>query len=295
MSKTDSLPDITLIAGPTASGKSRLALDMALATDGIIINADSQQLYADLDVLSARPPREDEAQAPHRLYGVVDAAEAWSVGKWSEAALAEIADAKAQGRHAIVVGGTGLYFNALVKGLAEIPEVPLETRDAVQAEYETIGEAAFRAILREVDPTAEAAIFPSDRQRLVRALSVHRASGRSLTEWKADTRPLLSPDQWRGIIVEPDRQALYDNCDRRVDIMIDTGAVEEVRALMARNLDSGLPAMKAVGVREIAAWLAGEMDRDTAITAMKQATRNYAKRQLTWFRNQQAEWPRHRP
>lgn len=295
MSKTDSLPEITLIAGPTASGKSRLALDMALETGGVIINADSQQLYADLDVLSARPPREDEERAPHRLYGVVDAAEAWSVGRWSEAALEEIARAKAKGRHAIVVGGTGLYFNALVRGLAEIPEVPIEVRDSVQAEYEKVGEAAFRTALREVDPRSEAAIFPSDRQRLVRALSVYRASGKSLTEWKQATVPLLSPGQWRGTIVEPEREALYANCDRRVDVMIRTGAVEEVRALMARQLDPGLPAMKAVGVREIAAWLSGDMDRNTAIAAMKQATRNYAKRQLTWFRNQQGDWPRYRP
>ena len=295
MSNTDSLPDITLIAGPTASGKSRLALEMAQATGGVIINADSQQLYADLDVLSARPSRADEAQAPHRLYGMVDAAEAWSVGKWTEAALAEIAQAKRDGLHAIIVGGTGLYFNALVKGLAEIPEVPLEIRDAAQADYDRMGEAAFRALLRDVDPASESAIFPSDRQRLVRAASVYRASGKALSFWKADTRPLLSPEQWRGIIVEPDRQTLYANCDRRVDIMIETGAVDEVCKLMARDLDPDLPAMKAVGVREIAAWQSGEMNRQTAIEAMKQATRNYAKRQLTWFRNQQGDWPRHRP
>ena len=295
MSDAKDLYPITLIGGPTASGKSRLALDMALEQGAVIINADSQQLYADLDVLSARPPAEDEAKAPHRLYGVADAGEAWSVGRWARAALDEIERAHSQGKRAILVGGTGLYFNALTKGLADIPPVPSEVRNAVETEYDTVGEADFRARLSEVDPEAEAKIFPSDRQRLIRALSVYRASGRALSAYKADTQPLLQPDHWQGIVVEPERDALYANCDHRVDVMIETGAVEEVRALMARNLDAGLPAMKAVGVREITAWLSGELDREDAIAAMKQATRNYAKRQLTWFRNQQGDWPRHRP
>ncbi|MHC3127169.1 tRNA delta(2)-isopentenylpyrophosphate transferase [Brevundimonas sp. GN22] len=295
MSNNDSSPAITLIAGPTASGKSRLALDLALESGAVIINADSQQLYADLDVLSARPSRADEALAEHRLYGVANAADGWSVGRWAEAALDEFAKARSQGRPSIIVGGTGLYFNALTKGLADIPEVPTSVRDHVQSHYDQIGEDAFRAELRAVDPESEQTIFPSDRQRLVRALSVYQASGESLSHWKANTRPLLHQHEWRGIIVEPERDVLYANCDHRVDIMLDTGAVEEVARLMARNLDAGLPAMKAVGVREIAAWLSGEMSREDATDAMKQATRNYAKRQLTWFRNQQRDWPRHIP
>ncbi|MEG1452521.1 tRNA (adenosine(37)-N6)-dimethylallyltransferase MiaA [Brevundimonas sp.] len=293
MSNSNALPSITLIGGPTASGKSRLALDLAMETGAVIINADSQQLYADMDVLSARPPVEDEAKAPHRLYGVADAAEAWSVGKWSRAALDEICRAHAEGKNAILVGGTGLYFNALTKGLADIPPVPPFIRNMVEEEYDIGGEEDFRETLREIDPASEARIFPSDRQRLVRALSVFRTSGKSLTEFKADTRPLLRPQSWTGIIVEPERDVLYANCDRRVDIMLETGAIDEVKALMARNLDMGLPAMKAVGLREIAAWLEGQMTRDQAVKAMKQATRNYAKRQLTWFRNQQGDWPRH--
>lgn len=295
MSNSNPQPSITLIGGPTASGKSRLALDLAMETGAVIINADSQQLYADMDVLSARPPVEDEAKAPHRLYGVADAGEAWSVGKWSRAALDEICRAHADGKNAILVGGTGLYFNALTKGLADIPPVPPFIRDMVEEEYDIGGEEDFRATLREIDPESEARIFPSDRQRLVRALSVFRTSGKSLTEFKAETRPLLRPQSWSGIIVEPERDVLYANCDRRVDIMLETGAIEETRALMARGLDMGLPAMKAVGLREIAAWLDGQMTREQAVSAMKQATRNYAKRQLTWFRNQQADWPRHRP
>lgn len=286
---------IILIGGPTASGKSRLALDMAKDKDGIVINADSQQLYADMDVLSARPPAEDEAMAPHRLYGVADAAEAWSVGKWSRAALDEITRAHAMGKAAILVGGTGLYFNALTKGLADIPPVPAEVRDVVEQEYVTVGEESFRQTLRTIDAVSEAKIFPSDRQRLIRALSVHRATGQSLSDYINKTQPLLAPDSWTGIVVAPERDALYANCDRRVDIMMQTGAVEEVKALMARGLDIALPAMKAVGLREIAAWLNGSLTREQAVADMKQATRNYAKRQLTWFRNQQSDWARHRP
>jgi len=285
-------PSITLIGGPTASGKSALALDMAIKTGAVIINADSQQLYADMDVLSARPTKDDEAKAPHRLYGVADAAEAWSVGKWSRKAMDEIALAQEQGKAAILVGGTGLYFNALTKGLADIPPVPVEVRDAIEREYEALGEEGFRANLCAVDPASEERIFPSDRQRLIRALSVHRTTGHSLTHYKETTRPLLAEGSWNGLIVEPERDVLYANCDRRVDIMMQTGAIEEVKLLMARNLDMGLPSMKAVGLREIAAWLNGEISRDEAVTAMKQATRNYAKRQLTWFRNQHPDWPR---
>jgi len=288
-----SQPLVTLIAGPTASGKSRLAMETARATGAVIVNADSQQLYADLRVLSARPSVEDEAVIAHRLYGVADAADAWSVGRWSRAVMEVLAELKAEGRPALLVGGTGLYFSALTKGLAEIPPVRLEVRDAVQAEFDAEGEATFRRRLAEVDPAAEAAVFPGDRQRLVRALSVYRASGRPLSAWKADTRPLLSPGSYDALVVEPPRDRLYASCDARVDVMMAQGALEEVRALTARGLAPDLPAMKAVGVRELAAHLAGELSFDAAVAAVKQSTRNYAKRQLTWFRNQQRDWLRH--
>ena len=283
-------PSVTLIAGPTASGKSALALQMARETGAVIINADSQQLYADLRVLTARPSPEDEAQADHRLYGVADAADAWSVGKWSRAALKLLDIARADERPAILVGGTGLYFTAMTRGLADIPPVPQSVRDAAEADYMAQGEAAFRARLAEIDAEAARSIEQGDRQRLVRAMSVHSASGRALSDWKADTRPLLTPGSWRGRVIEPDRADLYANCDRRVDVMMENGALDEVRALTARNLSPALPAMKAVGVRELAAHLAGEIGRDEAIDALKQATRNYAKRQLTWFRNQTTTW-----
>ena len=286
-------PVLTLIAGPTASGKSRLALETARAADAVILNADSQQLYADLNVLSARPSAEDEAMAEPRLYGVADAADAWSVGRWTRAALDELAALDSEGRPALLVGGTGLYFLSLTRGLADIPQVAPEVRDRIQQRYDAEGEAAFRRVLAEVDPRAETAIAPGDRQRLVRALSVHDQTGRALSAFKADTRPLITPDRWTGLVVEPPRDRLYAACDRRVDVMIQTGALDEVRALLDRRLDPALPAMKAVGVRELGACLAGETPPADAVAAMKQATRNYAKRQLTWFRNQTPDWPRH--
>ncbi|MCA3717636.1 MAG: tRNA (adenosine(37)-N6)-dimethylallyltransferase MiaA [Brevundimonas sp.] len=283
---------ITLIAGPTASGKSRRALEMAEATGAAIINADSQQLYADLRILSARPSPDDEARAPHHLYGVVDADDAWSVGRWTRAILPLLAELEATGRPALIVGGTGLYFSALTKGLADIPAVSGEARDAAMTLFDAEGEPAFRRMLAGLDPAAEAGIEAGDRQRLTRAYAVARATGRSLSDWRATTRPLLAPGSYDRVVIEPDRAALYAACDARVDAMIAAGALDEVRILIARGLDPALPAMKAVGVRELMAYLAGETTLADATVAMKQATRNYAKRQLTWFRNQCRDWPR---
>ena len=283
---------VTLIAGPTASGKSRLALETAERTGAAVVNADSQQLYADLRVLSARPSAGEEARAEHRLYGVADAADAWSVGRWSRAVLPVLDELAAAGRPALLVGGTGLYFTALTKGLADIPDVPLEVREAAGALYDRLGEAVFRARLAEVDGAAAARIEAGDRQRLTRAWAVAAHTGRALSDWTADTTPLLAPGAWTGWVVEPDRAALYANCDARVARMVEAGALDEVRALAARGLDPALPAMKAVGVREFAAHLAGETTLAAAVEATRQATRNYAKRQLTWFRNQTAEWAR---
>jgi tRNA dimethylallyltransferase len=284
-------PLITLIAGPTASGKSALALETAERTGAVIVNADSQQLYADLRVLSARPSVEEEAWAEHRLYGVADAADAWSVGRWSRAAMETLA--RLDGRTVLFVGGTGLYFTALTKGLADIPDIPVEVREAVDQAFRVEGEAAFRRRLAELDPAAAARIEAGDRQRLTRAMAVAEHTGRGLSDWTAETTPLLAPGSWTGLVVEPDRAALYARCDARVARMVEAGALEEVRALMARGLAPNLPAMKAVGVREFAAHLAGEMSLEAAVEATRQATRNYAKRQLTWFRNQTPAWGRH--
>ena len=285
-------PSVLLIAGPTASGKSRLALARARETGAVIVNADSQQLYADLRVLSARPTPEDEAQAEHRLYGVADAADAWSVGRWARAVTPLLAELAAEGRPALIVGGTGLYFTALTRGIADIPEVPVAAREAADEAYDFLGEVAFRARLAEWDPAAAAAIAPGDRQRLGRALAVAETTGRSLSDWQSETRPLLAPGSYDRVVVEPEREALYAACDRRVGEMVRDGALDEVRALARRRLNPELPAMKAVGVRDFAAHLKGKVTLEAAMDSVRQATRNYAKRQLTWFRNQTPDWPR---
>lgn len=281
---------MTLIAGPTASGKSALALETAARTGAVIVNADSQQLYADLRVLSARPSVEEEARAEHRLYGAADAADAWSVGRWSRTAMEVLAGL--DGRPVLFVGGTGLYFTALTKGLADIPDIPMEAREAADRAFAAEGEAAFRRRLADLDPAAAARIEAGDRQRLTRAMAVAEHTGRALSDWTAETTPLLPPGSWTGRVVEPERKALYAACDARVARMVEAGALDEVRALVARGLGPNLPAMKAVGVREFAAHLRGETSLEAAVEATRQATRNYAKRQLTWFRNQTPGWAR---
>jgi tRNA dimethylallyltransferase len=288
-------PQVILIAGATASGKSALAMRLAGELGGEIVGADALQLYRDLRILTARPTPEDEAKVPHHLYGVADAADGWSVGRWLRAAEPVLADIRARGRVAIVVGGTGLYFRALTQGLAEVPPVPQAVRRAAGESFERLGEAAFRQLLRERDPAAEARISPGDRQRLVRAFEVHEASGRALSDWQADAAAPLASGTWRAMVVEPPREELYARCDARLEGMLAAGALEEVRALMERRLDPALPAMKAVGVRELARHLTGELSLAEALALARQETRRYAKRQLTWFRNQTPDWPRLQP
>ena len=285
-------PQALLIAGPTASGKSALALRLAEELGGEIVCADALQVYGDLRILSARPAPEDEARIPHHLYGVVDANEAWSVGKWLRAVGAKLKDIAGRDRPAIVVGGTGLYFRALTQGLAAIPQVPEAIRRRTGESYDRLGEIQFRKSLREGDPAAEARIAPGDRQRLVRAFEVREATGRPLSDWQAATTPPLAPDAWRARVLEPPREALYARCDARVEAMIDAGVLEEVRALLGRGLDPVLPAMKAVGLRELARHVRGELSLGDAVALAQQETRRYAKRQLTWFRNQTPDWPR---
>lgn len=285
-------PRIWLIAGPTASGKSALALRLARETGAEIVNADALQLYADLSALSARPTPEETAQAPHHLFGVADGADGWSVGRWLRAAEPVLADIHGRCRPAVVVGGTGLYFKALTEGLADIPEVPADVRQAVEAGFDAEGEAAARARLAQADPAAAARIAPGDRQRLTRALGVLQATGRPLSAWQADTSPALPEGSWRALALEPPREALYDRCDARLAAMLEAGALDEVAALTARRLDANLPVMKAVGVREFAAHLAGEITLEQALDDARRETRRYAKRQLTWLRNQMSDWPR---
>jgi tRNA dimethylallyltransferase len=285
-------PRIWLIAGPTASGKSALALRLARRTGGELVNADALQLYADLRVLSARPSAEEEAQAPHHLFGKVDGADGWSVGRWLRTAAPLIEAINGRDRPAIVVGGTGLYFKALTEGLAGAPAVPLEIRAAVDARYQAEGEDASRARLAVADPAAATRISPGDRLRLTRALEVLEATGRPISAWQAETRPVLAPGSWRALALEPPREALYARCDARLGAMVEAGALEETAALVARGLSPLLPVMKAVGVREFASHLAGEISLERALDDARRETRRYAKRQLTWLRNQTPDWPR---
>jgi tRNA dimethylallyltransferase len=281
-----------LIAGPTASGKSALALSLAQAVGGEIVNADSMQLYRDLSLLTARPSAEEEARVPHHLYGVADAADGWSVGRWLAATTETLAGIAARGRIPVLVGGTGLYFRALTQGLADIPPVPEAVRRAVEQRFNGEGEGAFRSALRALDAEAEARISPGDRQRLVRATAVAEATGRALSHWQAESSPALAPSDFSALVLEPPRDALYARCDARLLAMVEAGALDEVRALLARGLDPALPLMKAVGLRELGRHLAGDLSLDEAIAAARQETRRYAKRQSTWFRNQTPDWPR---
>lgn len=292
LAEDGSRPDAWLIAGATASGKSALALKLAADLGAEIVNADSMQVYADLRVLTGRPGPAEEALAPHHLYGVADAADAWSVGRWLAAARGALAAIAARGRVAIVVGGTGLYLRALTRGLADIPPIPAAVRAQAQTLWADLGEEAFRGRLRQVDPQAEARIASGDRQRLARAFEVWLASGRAISDWQSPSPPILGPGAWRGVVVEPPRAELYRRCDARLEAMVAAGALEEVGRLAARALAPSAPALKALGVAAFAAHLRGETTLDEAIARAQMETRRYAKRQLTWFRNQTPHWPR---
>lgn len=286
---------LALIAGPTASGKSAAAIALAqrlaeAGRRGVIINADSAQVYADLQVLSARPTEEDMAGIEHRLFGAWDGAEACSAAAWAARAKAEIAACHVEEAVPILVGGTGLYLKVLLEGIAPIPEID----PAVRATVRAMDEAAAYKLLQIEDPLRAAELDPGDRQRIARALEVKRSTGVTLADWQmAKAGGLGEEATLHPLIVMPDRAWLYERCDRRFAAMLEEGAIEEVAALLARELDPALPVMRAIGVPEIAACLAGAIDPDTMVAAGQQATRNYAKRQFTWFRRQPpAEWPR---
>lgn len=281
-----------LIAGPTAAGKTALAIAAARELDGEIVNADSMQIYDGLHLITARPSPEEEAEAPHHLFGIADPAERWSVGRWADAALACIEDIRARGRSPILVGGTGLYFNALTAGLAPVPEIGPEARQRASDLIEQGGMDALRAEARRLDPLSAARVDAADRQRLQRIVEVGYQTGESLSRFHDRTEPMLEPGCWRGLVIEPDREALYARIDRRFDRMMAAGALDEVRAFAARGLDPDLPAMKALGVPPLMAHLRGETPLDEAVEAARRDSRRYAKRQLTWFRNQCGSWPR---
>ncbi len=278
---------VILIAGPTASGKSALALEIAASLGGVIINADSMQVYRDLRIITARPSPAEEARAPHQLYGHVDAAENYSTGRWCVDAAAALAAANREGRLAILVGGTGLYFKALTQGLAAVPPIPAEIRDKVRARLESDGIASLHAELAQHDPGAAARLMPRDGARVTRALEVVLATGRSLLAWHREgLSPVLDPREAVKVFLDVERDELSDRINRRFDAMMAAGALDEVRALAARNLNPSLPAMKAHGVPWLIRHLRGEVPVAEAVAHAKLETRQYTKRQATWFRNQ---------
>ena len=278
---------VLVITGPTASGKSGAALAVAEQFGGAIINADSMQVYQDLRILTARPSEADEARVPHLLYGALVASEPCTAVRWCDKALAAIEERIGHGQLPILCGGTGLYLKALMEGLSPVPDIPDDIRAAVRARLGCEGsEILHEELAARGDPIA-ARLAPTDRQRIARAFEVFEATGQSLATWQTVPRQGI-PEHLRfhTILIDPPRDALYRSCERRFAEMVESGAIEEVRELMALNLDPGLPVMKALGVQELAGFLDGTNSLDEAIAAAQQATRRYAKRQATWFRNQ---------
>ncbi len=287
------LPEtVVLIAGPTASGKSALALALAQRLGAEVINADSMQIYRDLRVLTARPSPDDEAASPHRLYGVLDGAERCSAGRFADLAAAALKACARRARPALIVGGTGLYFRALTDGLSPMPDVPAAILVSVRGRLEREGAGALHDSLARRDPASAALVPASDPQRLTRALGLLEATGHGLAHWQGlPGRPIVARPSV-SVVLDAPRPWLADRAARRFAMMLEGGAVEETQALLARRLDAGLPIMKAVGVREIAGWLDGRWDRAAALEQGCTATRQYIKRQTTWFRHQMTRWCR---
>lgn len=287
-------PQAILIAGPTASGKSQRAVDLAREHGGVVVNADSMQVYRELRVLSARPRAEDQAGVPHRLYGHVSAAARYSVGQWLADVTTVLAELRAERRVPILVGGTGLYFKALTEGLATIPPIPPGVRDRILAEADGATAAALHARLAAIDPETASEVRPSDRARILRALEVFEATGRPLAEWRRGdgSPPLVETARSVRLVLDPPRAWLHHRIGERADHMVHDGAIEEARALAALGLSAEMPAMKAIGVRQFLDHDRGKLSLDEALAAVKTETRRYAKRQATWFRHQMTGWPR---
>ena len=280
-----------LIAGPTASGKSSLALTLAERNGGMVINADSMQVYRELRILTARPTPQEEARAPHALYGHVPAHEAYSVGRWIEDVRAALAQARTRDLRAVVVGGTGLYFKALLDGLSAIPPIPQDVRAHWRARATALEPEALHAALAERDPEMASRLATADRQRVTRALEVLGATGRSLAEWQREPGvPVLQPEETERLVILPDRSDLYARCDRRFDAMMAAGAEAEVEALWALGLGPDLPVMRALGVGPLGLMIAGGLKRDQALERAKAETRQYAKRQVTWIKRHMSAW-----
>jgi len=289
--------DAILITGPTASGKSALAVELARAHGGVVINADSMQVYDTLRVLTARPSQADMEGIPHHLYGHVPAAQAYSTGVWLREAAALVERLRDEGRMPVFVGGTGLYFKALTGGLSDMPGIPLEIRNRLRARLLAEGAEALHRELADRDGAVAETLNPQDGQRIVRALEVIEATGQSIAAFQGKTGPVvIDPERARKIVVLPDRALLHERINSRFEKMLAMGAADEVRALLALELSSEMPVMKAIGVSQIAAMLRGEMTREDVLETGAAATRQYAKRQMTWFRNQMDEsWERISP
>jgi tRNA dimethylallyltransferase len=277
-------PKVALIAGPTASGKSALAIAIAERHGGVVINADSAQVYADLRILSARPSAEDEARVPHRLFGHVDGADEYSAARWAAEARAAVAEAHAHGLLPVLVGGTGMYLRTLIEGIAPVPEIDA----AVRAHVRAMPVAEAHAELARSDPEGAARLHPTDTSRVARALEVVRSSGHPLAHWQAERIGGIGASvALTAAVMLPDRAWLTARCDQRFEAMLEAGAIEEVRTLSTRtDVSPGAPVRRAIGVSEISEWLSGHIDRDEAVRRAQAATRQYAKRQYTWFRRQ---------
>jgi tRNA dimethylallyltransferase len=279
-----------LIAGPTASGKSALGLALAERLDAEIVNADSMQVYEDLAIVTARPASADEAAVPHNLYGHVSGAEVFSTGQWLKDAVSTIDEVCARGHVPIVLGGTGLYFRALTEGFVEVPAIPAEIRKSTRAEVDEIGSVAAHKLIAEVDPVWAAKVHENDPQRIARGLEVFRATGQALTSWHdKPVEPPLSIPMVKAVL-EPDRGWLRNRIDQRFAMMVESGALDEVAELLSKGYSPSLPVMKALGVPELAQHLRGDMSLDDACALASIKSRQYAKRQSTWFRQQMIAW-----
>jgi tRNA dimethylallyltransferase len=297
MKNLDENFDAILITGPTASGKSALALRLARERNGVVINADSMQVYDTLRVLTARPSEDEMEGVPHLLYGHVPASSLYSTGEWLRDISALLADLRRQGRFPVIVGGTGLYFKALTGGLSDMPAIPEDIREELRARLVDEGAAVLHAELARHDPAMADALQPGDGQRIVRALEVFQVTGKSIRDFQRASGPMIvDPERAQKIVVLPERPVLHDRINRRFEAMMESGAVEEVQALLALDLAPDATAMKAIGVAQIADMLAGRMSEAEVIEKSAAATRQYAKRQMTWFRNQMGpDWARIQP
>lgn len=297
MKNLDENFDAILITGPTASGKSALALRLARERNGVVINADSMQVYDTLRVLTARPSKEEMQGVPHLLYGHVPASSLYSTGEWLRDISVLLSDLRGQARFPVIVGGTGLYFKALTGGLSDMPAIPEEIRDRLRGRLIEEGPAVLHTELSRRDPVMAEGLQPGDGQRIVRALEVIEATGKSIRDYQKASGPVIvDPDRAQKFVVLPDRPVLHDRINRRFEAMMESGAVEEVETLLALKLAPDATAMKAIGVSQIADMLAGRMSEAEVIEKSAAATRQYAKRQMTWFRNQMGEdWTRIQP